>query len=152
MPTRFAYSLNGENYTGDFGSREEALAAALDAARDPLNLAQPQSVFVGRRVEADAHTAGHARTVLRAMAWQAHDDIGSPASNYLNQLSDGQVAELDTAIERALTEWLRHHDLMPKHFKVEGISEHPVPMPPGVNGRAPDTGEVHQVGEALDAD
>jgi hypothetical protein len=150
MPTRFAYSLNGENYTGDFASRDQALAAALDAARDPLNLAQPQSVFVGRRVEPDPHTAGHAKTILRAMAWQAHDDVGSPAANYLNQLSDDQVAELDGAVEQILQDWLRRHDLLPKYFKVEGISEHPVPMPKGLNGRAPDTREVHQVGQTFD--
>src|SRR4051794_17697906 len=56
MPARFAYSLNGENYVGAFANREDALAAGLDAARDPRNLLlSPQTIFVARRVEADPH-------------------------------------------------------------------------------------------------
>src|SRR3954464_6295656 len=130
MPARYAYSLNGENYTGAYTAREEALSAALDAASDPMNLNPPQSVFVGRRVEADPHAAGHARTVLREMAWQAHDEVGAPASNYLNQLGDEKIKELDEAIEQVLYEWLRKNDLLPTYFRVEGISEHAVPPAP----------------------
>ena len=51
MPARYASSLNGENYTGAFSSREEALNAAIEAARDPMNVMQPQTVFVARRVD-----------------------------------------------------------------------------------------------------
>jgi hypothetical protein len=147
MPARYAYSLNGENYTGAFDSRELALAAALQAARDPSNLAQPQSVFVARRVEADPHAAGHAKTLLREMAWQAHDEVGAPAANYLNQLQPEQLHELDRAIESVLYDWLRKHELLPTFFKVEGISEHPVPVLPSSNGKFADQGEVHQVGQ-----
>src|SRR5687767_14150785 len=102
MPARYAYSLNGENYTGTFESREEALSAALDAAWDPTNLNPPQTVFVGRRVEADPHASGHARTVLREMAWQAHDEVGAPAASYLNKVGDAEIRELDRALEHVL--------------------------------------------------
>jgi hypothetical protein len=149
MPARYAYSLNGENYTGTFATREQALDAALADARDPLKL-EPQSVFIARRVEADPHAAGHARTVLREMAWQAHDEVGAPAANYLQQLRQEQINELDGAIETVLYDWLRKHELLPTFFKAEGISEHPVPPLPSMNGKASDAREVHQVGESLD--
>lgn len=149
MPARYAYSLNGENYTGAFTTRDQALEAALADARDPLKL-EPQTVFVARRVEADPHAAGHARSVLREMAWQAHDEVGAPAANYLNQLKPEQIEELDSAIEQVLYGWLRKHDLLPAFFKVEGISEHPVPPLPSRNGKPSDR-EVHQVGESLDS-
>ena len=157
MAARYAYSLNGENYEGVFGSREEALSAALDAAWDPTNLNPPQTVFVGRRVEADPHAAGHARTLLREMAWQAHDEVGAPAANYLNKLSDERIRELDAGIEHVVLDWLRRHDLMPKYFRMEGISEHPVPAAPAVQQTAGDSSssssadEVHQVGQIVDA-
>jgi hypothetical protein len=150
MPARFAYSLNGENYTGAFTTRDEALASALEAAQDPMNLNPPQSVFVAKRVEADPHATGHARTVLREMAWQAHDEVGAPAANYLNQLSDEQINDLDMMIERALYEWLRKYELLPTYFKVAAISEHPVPQLPSVNGKPTGGREVNQVGETLD--
>jgi hypothetical protein len=149
MPARYAYSLNGENYTGAFATREQALDAALTAARDPLEL-EPQTVFVARRVEADPHAAGHARTVLREMAWQAHDEVGAPATNYLQHLKQDQIDELDGAIENVLYQWLRKHELLPTYFKAEGISEHPVPPLPSMNGKASDSREVHQVGQSLD--
>ena len=151
MPARYAYSLNGENYIGSYAAREEALSTALEAAADPMNLNPPQTVFVGRRVEADPHAAGHARTVLREMAWQAHDEVGATASGYLNKLGDGAIRELDGAIEHVLYDWLRKHDLLPTYFRVEGISEHPVPMPASVNGERAETDEVHQPGLIVDA-
>ena len=151
MPARYAYSLNGENYTGSYAAREEALSAALEAAADPMNLNPPQSVFVGRRVEADPHASGHARTVLREMAWQAHDEVGAPASTYLNKLGGGAIRELDGAIEHVLYDWLRKHDLLPTYFRVEGISEHPVPIPAQVNGERAGSDEVHQPGQIVDA-
>ena len=152
MPARFAYSLNGENYTGAFASREEALAAALAAARDPMGLSlSPQSVFVARRAEADPHTSGHAKTILREMAWQAHDEVGAPARSYLTQLTDEQVRSLDGAIENVLLDWLRKNELLPTYFKVEAISEHPVPLPSfseraARNGEQVQQGEVHELG------
>jgi hypothetical protein len=153
MPARFAYSLNGENYIGSFASREEALSAALDAAGDPLNLNPPQTVFVGRRVEADPHASGHARTVLREMAWQAHDEVGAPAAKYLNKVGEPEIQELDSAIEEVVLDWLRKHNLLPTYFRMEGISEHPVPLAPGTpNGEAAGNGNAdRRAGEIVDA-
>ncbi len=126
MPARYAYSLNGENYTGTFSTREEALRAGLEDARE--SMLQPQSVFVGRRVDPDPHASGHARTVLREMAWQAHDEVGGPAAQYLNQLTDDQIRELDRDLEKVILEWQRRNELLPKFFRVESTSEHPVPQ------------------------
>ena len=145
MPARYAYSLNGENYTGAFATREEATSSAFVAARD--HYMQPQTIFVGRRVEADPHASGHARTILREMAWQAHDEVGSSATGYLHQLNDDQVQDLDSAVEMTILDWLRRQNLLPAYFKVEGISEHPVPAPASIQSQSGDGNEVHQVGD-----
>jgi hypothetical protein len=151
MPARYAYSLNGENYSGAFAARDQALAAAMQAAHDPMNLAQPQTVYVARRAEADPHAAGHAKTVLREMAWQAHDEVGASASSYLNQLPEDKIKDLDRELEKVLYDWLRRHDLLPTYFKVEGISEHQVPQSPSMNGnKSGEPAEVKQVGQARD--
>ena len=146
MPARYAYSLNGENYRGTYAARDEALRAALEAANDPMNL-NPQTVFVARRVEADPHATGHARTILREMAWQAHDEVGAPAASYLTEVAENDIRELDAAVEKVLLEWLRSHDRLPVHFKVEAISEHPVPPPTSVQMQASGAREIHQVGQ-----
>lgn len=147
---RYAYSLNGENYTGAFGTRDQALAAAIAAARnaagDPMNNMGPQTVFVAKRVEADPHTTGHARTVLREMAWQAHDEVGARATSYLHQLDDQRIKDLDRSIERVLNEWLAKHDLLPTYFRVAAISEHPIP-PAGDDHNEAEPREVNQTGD-----
>lgn len=154
MPARYAYSLNGENYTGAFATRDLALAAAFEAARDPMNTAPPQTVYIGRRVEADPHAAGHAKTLLREMAWQAHDEVGAPAASYLHQLPEDKIKDLDVALEKVLYEWLRRHDLLPTYFKVEGMSEHPVPQPPAIadnkSSELNEPCEVTEIGLARD--
>jgi hypothetical protein len=55
MTPQYAYSLSGDQYRGPFVTREEALAAAIDAARHSSD--SPQTVFVGRMVPADAKPA-----------------------------------------------------------------------------------------------
>src|SRR5687768_550188 len=149
MPARYAYSLNGENYTGTFAARDEALSAGIERTRESLD--PPQTIYVGRRVEADPHASGHARTVLREMAWQAHDEVGASAATYLHKLSEHQINELDLALEKVILEWLRRNDLLPTYFKVEAISEHPVPQLPARALRSDEGEEVHQVGEAMDS-
>jgi hypothetical protein len=141
--------LNGENYVGAFAAREEALAAGIEATRESLD--PPQTIYVARRVEADPHASGHARTVLREMAWQAHDVVGPSAATYLHKLSDDQVNELDLALEKVILEWLRRNELLPTYFKVEAISEHPVPQLPARALKSADAHEVNQVGETLDS-
>jgi hypothetical protein len=151
MPARFAYSLNGENYVGTFASREDALAAGFDAARDPLNTMSPQTIFVARRVEADPHAAGHARTILREMAWQAHDEVGAPARNYLRELPEEKITDLDRAGGGGFYEGRRRHELLPPYLRGGGISEHPVPAMPSVNGKQLEAREVHEIGQPMDS-
>jgi len=118
-----------------------------------MNMVGPQTIFVARRVEADPHATGHARTILREMAWQAHDEVGATARSYLRELPDVQIKELDAAIETVLYDWLRRHDLLPTYFKVEGISEHPVPAAPSINsnGNGHDAREVTDIGQSAEA-
>jgi len=111
-----------------------------------MNLLSPQTIFVARRVEADPHATGHAKTILHEMAWQAHDEVGAPARNYLTQLPEAKIKDLDSAVAGVIYDWLRRHELLPTYFRVEGISEHPVPAPPSMNGKHVDAREVHEIG------
>jgi hypothetical protein len=135
MLGRYAYSMNGEDYVGSFTAREAAEAAALEAARRSAE--PPVTVFVGRIVAAVPATSGHAREVLSHM-------------RYLANLSAAQVEELDCELEKTIVSWLNKHELMPQCFRVEAISEHPVPATPE-NHVLPRADEVHDlgVGDAL---
>jgi hypothetical protein len=143
MSDKFAYSLNGEHYRGAFGSREEALSEALEAARRPSDT--PQTVYVGRRVPADSKAAGHARAVLANMTARAREEFGDAASSYLTGLSKQQIENLDESLQLVILGWLQRNELTPAFFKIEAIGEHPVPR--WTADRADDEdGEVHEIG------
>jgi hypothetical protein len=139
METRYAYSLNSSNWTGEFNTRKDARAAAIDVAhRQPET---PGVVYVGKIIPADSQTARHAQTVIKEMSDRAKI---AGVNNYLSGLTPEQISDLDQALTQTLDSWLMFHRLRPTHFAVQAISEYPVPAPPAVH-QSP-TKEVSDLG------
>jgi hypothetical protein len=124
MDLEFAYSLNGEHYRGAYGSREEALAEGLAAARRGDD--SPLMVYVARRVPGDSMASGHARSIVTHMASRARERFEDGASAYLARLSRQQVDNLDKAVTQAIAGWLESNRLTPTFYTYEAISQHPV--------------------------
>jgi hypothetical protein len=143
MHPTYAFSLSGERYSGNYPTRDEALTAAIEAARRAEN--QPQTVFVGRRVAADPKASGHARAVLSNMAARAREQFGDAASSYLNQLSKTQIENLDKSLELVICGWLEHNELIPTFSRVESIGEYRVPDASS-QARTEDYHEVQEIG------
>jgi hypothetical protein len=139
METRYAYSLNGSDWTGEFKTRKDARHVALEAAKTGQEV--PGVVYVGKIVTADAQTRGHAQNLVWEMSDRANR-MGT--SNYLVGLKVEQMQDLEHALARTLGEWLDRNNLRPTHYTVEAISEYPVPMPSEVkqhyNGEVVDLG------------
>jgi hypothetical protein len=143
MVGKYAFSLNGEHYRGNFDSREEAVSEALEAARRSPDV--PQTVFVGRRVPGDSKSSGHARAVLAHMAARAREQFGDAASNYLVNVNKSQVDSLDGMLETVILGWLERNELMPTFFKMEAIGEYPVPVITIARSLG-EAEEVHEIG------
>jgi hypothetical protein len=143
MSPQYSFSLNGEHFRGSYSTREEALADAIAAARRCAD--SPQSVYVGRRVLADAKASGHARMVLTNMAARAREEFGDTGSAYLARLSKQQIESLDESLEQAILSWLEHNSLIPTFFKVEAIGQYPVPLSSS-ESNASDFREVQEIG------
>jgi len=142
---KYAYSLNGEHYSGSYSTRDEALAAAIDAAQ--RGEVTPQTVYVARRVAADPKASGHARAVLANMSARARDEFGD--ASYLAGLSRQQIENLDKSLELVIRGWLEHNELIPVFSKVEAIGQYPVPN--SFTQQAEDDSlEVHEIGVAGD--
>lgn len=142
MAPKYAYSLTGDpqDYQGSFASRREARAAALDALKSLPT--PPTTVFVARVVPANPQTTGHARNVIREMSRRG-DGFG--LDNYLIGLKVDQVSDLDKELSATIANWLLKHHLEPKSFKVDAVSEYPVPTVPQVKSGPLD--EVQDIGE-----
>jgi hypothetical protein len=145
MHPKYAYSLNGEHFSGNYSTRDEALTAAIDAARRAEN--SPTSVYVGRRVPADPKATGHARAILSNMAARAREEFGDAGSSYLTKLSKHQIENLDKSLELVILGWLEHNELIPTFSKVEAIGEYSVPRPVS-QYTSDEYREVHEIGVA----
>jgi hypothetical protein len=143
MHPKYAFSLNGQHFHGSYPNRKEALAAAIEAARQDQD--SPQTVYVARCVPADPKAAGHARAVLSNMTARARGEFGDSASSYLTKLSRQQIDNLDKSLELVILGWLEHNELIPNFSKFEAIGQYPVPKAE-FRDSADDSGEIHEIG------
>lgn len=126
MP-QYAYSLNGENWTGAFATREAALSTAIQkcsGAADP-----PGTVFVGELATADGLADHLGKGITQEMRHRATVCGLDGASRFLRNVGRQPLDELDGQLEQVVTAWLQKHKLAPESTKIEAISEHAVPMP-----------------------
>jgi hypothetical protein len=143
MIGKYAFSLNGDHYRGTFETREEAVREAFFAARNSET--SPQTIYVGRMVQADPKADGHARSVISHMQARAREEFGDAGSQYLVGLNKPQIESLDNAIELAIRGWLSQNELLPTFFKIDAIGEYPVPTVSQNRGNN-ENREVHEIG------
>lgn len=146
MKGTFAYSLDRETFTGIFNTREEAFHAGCYAAeRLHANITE---VFVGQRVAADAQADLHAWELIKSMRDRARAAAGDDAVGYLTNVTNEQAKDLDGAIETTILRWLANYKQGPAFFRIEAVSEHPVPTHTHAGfGKSRDD-EVHDPGES----
>lgn len=133
---QYVYSMNGENWVGNFETREGALEAAIakcSGAIDP-----PGTVFVAEVASGEELATGLGKIVIDEMRARARGTEGG--AQFLRGLAASQVRDLDGQLEKTVIGWLQKHNLRSQSMKVEAISEHAVPMPHrglsrGVNGK-----------------
>ena len=124
MP-QYSFSLNGENWSGAFATREEALATAIQkcsGAADP-----PGTVFVGEMPGGEMFADHLGRVVVKELC--ARRQGTETSDRNLREVTAHQLAELDALLEKAVSGWLKDHRLTAEDFKVEAISEHLTPVP-----------------------
>jgi hypothetical protein len=147
MHPKYAFSLNGEHYSGAYSTRDEALSAAIEAAHRSVD--STQTVYVGRCVAGDPKASGHARAILANMSARARGEFGDAGSAYLTGLSKQQIENLDKSLELVIRGWLEHNELMPTFSKVEAIGQYPVPSASSER-TSEENLEVHEIGASGD--
>jgi hypothetical protein len=142
----FAYSLDRQTFTGIFNTREEAFHAGCYAAeRLHANITE---VYVGQRVAGDPQADLHAWELVKSMRDRARDAAGDDSAGYLKNVSHEQVKDLDGAIEATIQRWLANYKLGPGFFRIEAVSEHPVPTHTHAGFGKTRDDEVHDLGES----
>ena len=146
MKGTYAYSLDRESYTGIYNTRDEAFRAGCLAA-ERLHSSVTE-VYVGQRVAGDPQADLHAYELIKSMRTRARAAAGDDSTGYLAHVTAEQARDLDGAIESAVLRWLAAHKLGPSFFRIEAVSEHPLPCVTyagfGQNGH---DREVHDLGD-----
>ena len=147
MRGTYAFSLDRESFSGVFNSRQEAFEAGSIAA-DRLN-AQVTEIYVGQRVGGDPQTNLHAWEMIKSMRQRARAAAGDDdASDFLARVSEEQARDLDGALETVLNRWLANYKLAPTFFRIEAVSEHPVPCVTTHASFGQTEREVSEIGES----
>jgi hypothetical protein len=142
----YAYSLDRETFTGVFNTREEAFHAGCYAAeRLHANLTE---VFVGQRVGGDPQADLHAWELIKCMRDRARAASGDDSASYLKHVTNEQAKDLDGAVEATIQRWLANYKLGPGFFRIEAVSEHPIPNHTHAGFGKTRDDEVHEIGES----
>ena len=143
MKGTYAYSLDRETFSGVFGSRDDAFKAGCLAA-DRLH-SQVTEVYVGQRVAGDSQADLHAWEVIKSIRDRARAAVGDEAAGYMARVTAEQAKDLDGALETVINRWLANYKLAPTFFRIEAVSEHPVPTAAQVTS-PPSDDEVYDLG------
>lgn len=126
-PFSYAYSLNAEDFQGDYSSREAAIEGALEEVDDEETI---DTGVVVRQAASSYTVTGLAARIIETMQDVACELVGEAHEGWLEYVSDEQVKELDSAFKRAIDQWADRHDLHPEFGRVEEVQQHPVPKDP----------------------
>ncbi len=119
----FAFSFDRETFRGEFATREEAAVAGQTEALKFMGIVE--AVYVAKRVPTNPQADMHGDEVVKSMKRRMLTKTGD--ASYLAAANEHVVADLDAAIEHAIVDWLKRHDLAPAD-KFSSISEHPLPQ------------------------
>jgi len=120
----FCFSLDRENFSGEFATREQARDAGLAAAL--LSNSVVDAVYVAKRQPVDPQGDHHADRIVADMRERMR--IKFAQENFLDDVNEQQLADLDAAVEYAIAHWLNRHQLGPAP-RLVSLSEYPVTHP-----------------------
>lgn len=114
----WCYSYNEENFHGDFETREEALAEALecsDGEHSVIYLGNPEKPSLS--VSADR--------ILDDLAESAYEQCGEYAEGYLAYVHKNKEAynALDERINDVVQAWMKRFGYEPYFYKVVNVEE-----------------------------
>lgn len=109
----YSWSSNGDTYTGDFGSIDEAVQDAFDSGVDA------EGVNVGENNYIDVARLVRAGTLIDQLQDSMHQFVGEAADSFLTNVSREQRTEL----EQLVAAWVRTVDTA-QYWEVENATFH----------------------------
>lgn len=107
----YAYSFDGESYTGIFNSFDDALEDAKNSNPDHMY----KEVWIGECVPCEYRWCGISDYVLDSMDECLSEDVGDCESVRFDKEIEQELEEM---LDNTIREWVKKHKLKPSYFKV----------------------------------
>ena len=146
---KYAYSLNDEDYTGDFGTSEEAAEAGADEIYSDTGI-WPTCVRVGERIDRKPSDYLSVETILDNAVERACDENGEWATYWMYDLFvpkrvrgqteaertqnhkkkyQAELEELQNALGDVFNTWCKKHGHQVTWYSVENFWDQDTPKP-----------------------
>ena len=120
---KFSYSFYEDfDYSGEYGSVDEALAAARADAKNDDEFKDAKTVYIGRVhkfvPEVDAWH------IIENLQDMADDEAYEVAEDYLRDVSDAELYKLEKMLTETFNKWARETGNEPNFFVVKDVVEY----------------------------
>lgn len=113
---KFAYSRDGETFSGDYDSLEEAVFEGLDGTED-------STIWAGECV-----SPTQPEDWWQAVDWLEHvscqDEYCGDHADDWDGSTKAQREELESLVRPVLAAWLDRHNLRPLHYAITNVAQY----------------------------
>lgn len=123
--SEWAYSFNGEHYSGTYSSKEEAIKDARREVEDDKTLpfpAEHRTLYIGIAIEPPITWSDMAENYIESMQ-ENLDEYGEWAELFDGQVSREDETDLDRRLNETVQKWIKERNIKPGFFTVESVEE-----------------------------
>lgn len=120
---KFSYSFYDDfDYSCEYDSIEEALAAAKADVKNDDELKDAETVYIGRVHKFVPEV--YAWNIIEQLQEDADDETSSAAEDYLQDVSDDEANKLGEMLTETFNKWAKETGNEPNFFTVEDVVEY----------------------------
>lgn len=117
---KWCYSYNGENYEGDFDTREAAIEEALYYMKENHYMNQ-EYIDVGQTKAVEVGI--DAWLILEQISEDVYEKMGEYGDDYLTDVKLEHQNILEVKLNEVLESWLKEFKYEPKFYAVENVEQ-----------------------------
>ena len=120
--SKWAFSFDNERYYGGFDSKDDAIEEGVKDAE----LNGYDRLYIGEEIR-DFTPFINVSSIIEEIQENACDH-SEYADDYLEDVQDNHLIELETTLNNVLVEWMSKHNYNPTFFSVEEYEEYTIDL------------------------
>lgn len=117
--SKYAYSFDGEQYHGDYNSREDAIKEGIEDAKSTGPYGEkPHTLYTGECFEPPITWCDMGENYVESMQ-ENLDEYGEWAELFDGQVTNEDIEDLDKRLNVAVAEWIKDRNIKPGFFNIK---------------------------------